>query len=261
MQKREDLGDRDRKDAIALLEEFATGSTEAAARKLIGDLYRLEQSPESQTLARQHYRRAAELGDGWAMLALGDMPLGDNRPAGSAAVEELYQRAAQLGVPRAHIRLGDAVWRLGDRQREVLALRHYTQAEEAGDSLASLRIARAEQSDYRDQSAIENAARRYRSASASFSAEEVTRHLASGSRNGLVAIAQSLLIAEGFDVGGVDGLHGPRTIQAVQSFCRARDISGCERGLNGSLVAAMLTSQVGEGASTDLERFVEGRVR
>jgi hypothetical protein len=157
--------------------------------------------------------------------------------------------------------LGDAAWRLGDRQREVLALRHYTQAEEAGDSLASLRIARAEQSDYRDQSAIEDAARRYRSASASFSAEEVTRHLASGSRNGLVAIAQSLLIAEGFDVGGVDGLHGPRTIQAVQSFCRARDISGCERGLNGSLVAAMLTSQVGEGASTDLERFVEGRVR
>jgi hypothetical protein len=154
--------------------------------------------------------------------------------------------------------LGDSVWRLGDQQREVLALRHYTQAEAAGDNLASLRIARAEQSDFRDQSAIENAARRYRAAFGAFGAEEVTRHLASGNRNGLVAIAQSLLIAEGFNVGSVDGLHGPRTIQAVQSFCRARTIGGCEQGLDGSLVAEMLTSKRDGGAPIKLERPIEG---
>jgi TPR repeat protein len=259
--RRENLGDRDRNDAIALLEEFATGSNEAAARKLIGDLYRVEQNPESQELARQNYRRAAELGDGWAMLALGDMTPSDSQSTGSAAAEELYQRAAQLGVARAHVRLGDSVWRLGDQQREVLALRHYTQAEEAGDSLASLRIARAEQSDFRDQSAIENAARRYRAAFDSFGAEEVTRHLASGSRNGLIAIAQSLLTAEGFDVGPVDGLHGPKTIQAIQSFCRARAIGGCERGLNGSLVAEMLISEPQSSAPTQPGQLAEGPVR
>jgi TPR repeat protein len=256
--KRENLGARNRNEAIALLERFATGSNEAAARKLIGDLYRIEQGPESQALARQNYQRAAELGDGWAMLALGDISLGDSQSADSAAAEELYQRAAQLGVARAHVRLGDAAWRLGDRQREVLALRHYTQAEQAGDSLASLRIARAEQSDFRDQSVIENAARRYRAAFGSFDAEEVIRHLASGSRNGLVAIAQSLLIAEGFDVGPVDGLHGQKTIQGIQGFCRARAIDGCERGLNGALVAEMLIAEAQWSAPTNLERLVEG---
>ena len=236
--KQREVSGGDGTQAIDLLEPFATGPEEAAVRKLIGDLYRAEESAESNTLAALSYERAAELGDGWAVLALGDMAYKVGDPS---RAEELYRQAAALGVPRGHLRLGDLAWRRGDPGREATARNHYEKAEKAGDALAGLRVARAQQSEYGDSASIGSALTRYQTAVDEIGVVEAAGHLLGGNTNGLVAIVQTLLRAGGYDVGPVDGLFGHKTIRSVRRFCRERDLQNCDGGMNREIVAALLT--------------------
>jgi hypothetical protein len=224
---------------IRLLESIARASTESRARKLLGDIYRAGGDLHNVPLAIQNYERAASLGDGWAMLALGDLlssGTNDRDRLDKAAV--YYHDAAQRGIARAFVRLGDLNW----RTRPATSVAYYRRAEELGDPLAGLRIARTQQREFSDHAAIIDAIQRYQTALTTAGPEQTIKHLFSGERKGLITIVQWLLVFQGYDAGEIDGLLGPRTTHQIERFCRDRRITTCEPGLHAGFVEALLSS-------------------
>ncbi len=238
MQKKGEIDSAERAAAIAALEElFTAHELEKEKRRLLGDLYRQSAGPEDRQLAVKNYMRAGELGDGWAMLALGDLDRASVDTFESA--HKHYADAAEAGVARAYVRLGDMAVKRGSA--EPGALSYYRLAMQNGDALGRLRVARTLQSKHMEQSAIREAIQNYRLSLEDIGVGETAKAMISGNRTGLISIVQILLEEAGYKIGKVDGILGNETYAQIAKFCRDRGLP-TELLSEGFLEAILLSS-------------------
>ena len=221
MQKNGELDNTDRATAITVLEAVVVGDAlEKKGRRLLGDLYRQAPGSDSRELAVKNYVRAGELGDGWAMLALGDLER--ETPDAAQQAYKHYAAAAEAGVARAYVRLGDMTVKGEGVEQDALSF--YRRAAQEGDSLGRLRVARTLQSQYKELPALREAMDIYRDSLKSIGYQETVRNMRDGDRNGLVAIVQLLLKEKGFAIDRIDGLLGERTRSQIKKYCRERQL-------------------------------------
>jgi TPR repeat protein len=251
---RKELSSNHVAEVIGFLSALIDGPSRGEALKLLGDLYALDGPHQDIGLAKESYARAGELGNGSAYLALGDLlRSGAGSDPDLAAAAQAYEQAAKSGVARAYIRLGDLAWKKEGAQPNRVSIYYYALAEQAGDPIGGLRLARVDQSYYNDAERLRAAIERYRIAAEVLGVDQAIRGLRSGDPRGLVGIIQDLLAANGYEVGEVDGLYGVRTGVALRQFCADRKLGDCSGEIETAPLEALLTSRV--AATEDAERL------
>ena len=131
--------------ARVLLEAAVAAGDVRNGSRALGDLYRqAEGTNRNPAMAEVAYARAAELGDPWAMIALGRMlSTGDGVPADFKRAESLLERAVAAGANLEGTRaLADLYRRSAEPNRDpVKAAKAYQALADTGDTGAMIELA------------------------------------------------------------------------------------------------------------------------
>lgn len=232
--------------AMSLLNEAIAAEDENAAWAwgVAAGLYLAESDFSDAEKGREAYTKAAELGDTAAMINLAEMVAKGEGGAGPdlRSAIALLSEAAEVNdanAPRAWNDLALLYLQTGDRQR---ALEYFSMLAATGDGFAHLSAAEIISTRLNSPAARQELVTHFRAAAEVLGNRSVAQAMLRISTVALYAAVQALLVDAGYQPGSVDGVFGPRTVEALTQFCADRQVEGC---LPSVVTVGLLTELLG----------------